>query len=187
MKQLYVKTRDQWRKWLTNHQHEEGVWLIYYKKTTSKPSLDYAASVEEALCFGWIDSIIKKIDAQRYARKFTPRKSQSRWSEINKKRAEKMMARQRMTPSGLARIREAKKQGFWDNSDRPQISLALPLAFRQVLQKNKKAHNFFLQLAPSYQKQFIGWISVAKREETRTRRIRESIALLNQGEKLGMK
>ena len=88
MKQLYVINRDQWRDWLSeNHAAEASIWLIFYKKETSRPTIAYEAAVEEALCFGWIDSIIKKIDAARYARKFTPRSVKSIWSQLNKKRA----------------------------------------------------------------------------------------------------
>jgi uncharacterized protein YdeI (YjbR/CyaY-like superfamily) len=92
MKQLYVTTRDKWRRWLAKHYATEtGIWLIFYKKETSKPTIPYEDAVEEALCFGWVDSIIKKIDAEKYARKFTPRKDKSNWSELNKKRAKKMI------------------------------------------------------------------------------------------------
>ena len=92
MKQLYVTNRDEWRDWLSRHHATETeVWLIFYKKETCKPTIFYEAAIEEALCFGWIDSIIKKIDATRYARKFTPRKDNSKWSALNKKRAKKMI------------------------------------------------------------------------------------------------
>ena len=110
MKQLYVTNRGQWREWLsTNHATKDGIWLIFYKKETSRPSIAYEIAVEEALCFGWIDSIIKKIDAARYARKFTPRSDKSYWSQLNKKRAAKMIRRGRMTEVGLAKIKTAKK------------------------------------------------------------------------------
>ncbi|UCC32844.1 MAG: hypothetical protein JSW53_03315, partial [Candidatus Bathyarchaeota archaeon] len=88
---LYVTNRDEWRSWLEkNHEAEKEVWLIFYKKHVGKPSVPYEDAVEEALCFGWIDSIIKKIDEKKFVRKFTPRKSSSRWSELNRKRAQKM-------------------------------------------------------------------------------------------------
>jgi hypothetical protein len=93
MKQVYVSTRGQWRRWLAeNHDKEEnGIWLVFYKKETGRPSLEYEESVEEALCFGWIDSIIKRIDDDKYCRKFTPRKDDSRWSNTNKERVEKII------------------------------------------------------------------------------------------------
>ena len=188
MKQLYLKTRDEWRKWLAeHHQTERELWLVFFKKETGKPSLEYDASVEEALCFGWVDSIIKKIDAEKYARKFTPRNSGSLWSDSNKKRVKKMITEGRMTEFGLARIEEAKQSGLWQKSPRADISFEIPEEFEHALQQNREAQAFFQQLAPSYQKQYIGWIVVAKRLETRGKRIKESIALLTRGENLGLK
>lgn len=188
MKQLYFKTSNDWRKWLkSNHDKENKVWLIFFKKKAGKPSIEYESAVEEALCYGWIDSIIKKLDDERYVRKFTPRRSNSRWSELNKKRVRKLMKQGHMTKSGAAKVTEAKKSGLWEQSGQPEISFEIPREFESVLVKNKKAKMFFDQLAPAYQKQFIGWISVAKRQETKNRRVGESVALLEQGKKLGLK
>ncbi|HCO96826.1 MAG TPA: hypothetical protein DIU00_23285 [Phycisphaerales bacterium] len=188
MKQLYVTEREQWRNWLSeNHAAEAGVWLILYKKETSKPSIEYEAAVEEALCFGWIDSIIKKIDAERYARKFTSRSDKSVWSALNKKRVNKMIKQGRMTEVGMAKIKAAKKTGLWDKDPRPRISLEIPPEFTKALARNKKAKENFDKLAPSYRKHYIGWITVAKRPETKKRRITESITLLEKGQKLGLK
>ena len=188
MKQLYVADRERWRKWLSkNHATEAGIWLVFYKKETSKPTIAYEAAVEESLCFGWIDSIIKKIDAEKYARKFTPRSHKSRWSQLNKKRADKMIKQGRMTKVGLAKIKMAKKSGLWDKDPRPRISLDIPPEFAKALARNKKAKECFEKLAPSYRKFYIGWIAVAKRPETKKRRIEESIALLEKGRKLGLK
>lgn len=188
MKQIYVKTRAEWRNWLThNHGKNAGIWLVFYKKPTGRPTLEYDAAVEEALCFGWIDSIIKKLDDESYARKMTPRKSRSRWSELNKKRIKKLIKQGLMTESGLARVMEAKEWAIWEESDRPNISFEFPRELKKALAKNKKAKAFFDQLAPTYKKQFIGWVYVAKRQETKDRRVKESIALLEQGKKLGLK
>jgi uncharacterized protein YdeI (YjbR/CyaY-like superfamily) len=188
MKQLYVKTRKEWREWLNkNHNKSSGIWLVFYKKHTGKAALEYDDAVEEALCFGWIDSIIKKIDDEKYARKLTPRKADSRWSEINKKRIAKLRRQGLLAEAGNGKVKEARASGLWNEPDRPQISPDIPGELKSELAKNRKARNFFDQLAPSYQKQFIGWISVAKQQETKERRLRESIALLEQGEKLGMK
>lgn len=188
MRQLYIADREQWRDWLSkNHDITTGIWLIFYKKETSEPTISYEAAVEEALCFGWIDSIIKKIDAERYARKFTPRSDKSKWSLLNKKRANKMIKQGRMTEVGLAKIRIAKETGLWDKDARPQISLGIPPEFAKALAHNKKARDFFDKLAPSYCKHYIAWIDIAKRPETKKRRIDESIALLEKGQKLGLK
>ena len=188
MRQLYVADREQWRKWLSeNHAKEAGIWLIFYKKETSEPTIEYEVAVEEALCFGWIDSIIKKIDASKYARKFTPRSEKSKWSQLNKKRANKMIKEGRMTEVGLTKIMAAKKTGLWNKDPRPQISLDIPPEFAKALARNKKAKETFDKLAPSYRKHYIGWIAIAKRQETKKRRIAESIALLEKGQKLGLK
>jgi len=186
-KSLYLKTPQEWRKWLqSNHDKETEVWLIFFKKG-ARPSLDYESVVEEALCFGWIDSIIKKIDEAKYARKFTPRKDSSKWSEINKKRVERLIKSGRMTHAGLSKVKAAQKSGRWNETDRPTIIFDLPEDFKKALNQNRKAKEFFEQLAPTYQKQFIGWIRIAKRHITIKKRISESIRLLENGEKLGLK
>jgi uncharacterized protein YdeI (YjbR/CyaY-like superfamily) len=188
MKQLYVTDREQWRDWLSRHHATEaGIWLIFYKKETSKPTMDYEDAVEEALCFGWIDGVIKKLDDEKYVRKFTPRKDKSKWSQLNKKRVDKMIKQGRMTEVGLVKINAAKKSGLWDQNPRPQIAFDVPPEFSKALARNKKAKENFDKLAPTYRKHYIGWIVVAKRPETRERRIAESIALLEKGEKLGLK
>jgi uncharacterized protein YdeI (YjbR/CyaY-like superfamily) len=188
IRQLYVTDIEQWRDWLSkNHSTKVGIWLIFYKKETSKPTIAYEAAVEEALCFGWIDSIIKKIDGEKYARKFTPRSDNSYWSTLNKKRAGKMIKEGRMTKIGLAKIETAKKTGLWDKDHRPQISFDIPPEFDKALARNKKAKENFDKLAPTYRKHYIAWISIAKRPETKKRRISESISLLEQGKKLGLK
>ena len=189
MKQLYIPDRSRWRKWLTkNHDKEEnGIWLVFYKRGTNKPTLKYEQAVEEAVCFGWIDSIIKKIDEAKYVRKFTPRKSDSFWSKLNKKRAARMIKHGLMTEAGLAKIKIAKKTGLWDKDPRPKISFDIPDEFALALAKNKKAKENFNKLAITYRRHYIGWVVTAKRDQTKKRRIAESIALLEQGKKLGLK
>lgn len=188
MKEVCVKSRADWRRWLAkNHDKETGIWLVFLKQQPAKSTFNYDAVVEEALCYGWIDSIIKKLDADRYARKLTPRKPDSLWSDSNKKRVAKLIELGRMTQFGLAKIEAAKKSGLWEKSPKPNIASGIPIELQQALAKNKNASEFFAQLAPSYRKQFIGWIAIAKRPETRARRVKESIALLARGEKLGMK
>ncbi|MEJ2627331.1 MAG: YdeI/OmpD-associated family protein [bacterium] len=188
MEKVYLANRKEWRTWLEkNHALSSGIWLIFYKKHTDKPVLEYNAAVEEALCFGWIDSIIKKLDAERYMRKFTPRNSLSYWSDINKKRVEKMIEQGKMTAYGMSKIQTAKKSGKWYKSPRPDISFEIPEEFKQALNNDPEAKKFFDTLAPSYKKQYLGWISTAKRQETRQKRINEAISLLTRGEKLGLK
>jgi uncharacterized protein YdeI (YjbR/CyaY-like superfamily) len=188
MKEVYVQNREEWRKWLSeNHNKESGIWLIFLKKEANCATLGYEDAVEEALCFGWIDSIIKKLDDERYTRKFTPRKEESRWSNLNKKRAQKMIEQNRMTPIGMARIEAAKRSGLWDKPDRPQISFEIPEILSDALAENKRAKDFFERLATTYQKQYIGWIQIAKQQKTKVQRVKESIRLLAQGKKLGLK
>jgi uncharacterized protein YdeI (YjbR/CyaY-like superfamily) len=189
MKTLNLRTRKQWRDWLRrNHDREDkGIWLVFHKGKKGGGSLDYEVAVEEALCFGWIDSIIRRIDEERYVRKFTPRRSGSRWSESNKRRAQKVTKEGRMTEHGLAKIEAAKASGLWDKTERPRISLEMPEELQKALRKSRKARKLFEQLAPTYQRQFIIWVKIAKRKATRDKRVEESIALLEQGKKLGLR
>jgi uncharacterized protein YdeI (YjbR/CyaY-like superfamily) len=188
MKKICLTTRRDWRDWLSrNHNKESGLWLVFFKKHTGKPTLEYDEAVEEALCFGWIDSIIKKLDDEKYARKFTPRKTNSRWSKLNKLRVNRMIEQGHMTKFGLAKVKAAKKSGLWDKTDRPQVHCEVPEELKQALENNGRAKAFFEQLAPTYQKQYIGWVQVAKRQETKDQRVKESIALMEQGKKLGLK
>jgi len=189
MKTVEVKHRAEWRAWLAaNHGKETEVWLVYYKKETGKETINYEASVEEALCYGWVDSIINKIDETKYVRKFTPRKDDSKWSPSNKKRVEKLIREGLMTEYGLQKVEAAKQSGQWDApNQRPKLTFEISAEFAEVLSKNKKAQETFENLASTYQKQYLGWIEVAKRPETREKRIEESIRLLSAGKKLGLK
>jgi uncharacterized protein YdeI (YjbR/CyaY-like superfamily) len=187
-KTLHVTDREDWRAWLKeNHDKEQEVWLIFYKKQTGKPVIPYDDAVEEALCFGWIDSIIKRMDDEKFSRKFTPRKADSKWSELNKKRVKKMIRQGRMTEAGLALINAAKKSGKWEQVISQPKELNIPPGIKDALSVNKKAWENFNQLAPSHQRQYIGWITTAKKEETRQRRLKEALEILAQGKKLGMK
>jgi uncharacterized protein YdeI (YjbR/CyaY-like superfamily) len=189
MKQVYVSTRRQWRRWLAkNHDKEvNGIWLVFCRKETGRPSLEYEESVEEALCFGWIDSIIKKIDHDKYCRKFTPRKGGSKWSSSNKQRVEKIIKEGTMTEFGMAKVAAAKRLGNWEADPRPVIDADIPQDFAEALALNGPASDFFGKLAPTYRRHFIAWIVTAKKPETRAKRLRESLALLARGDRLGLK
>jgi len=185
---IYLKTRSEWREWLRqNHEGKPGICLVFYKKATGEPTLEYGESVEEAPCFGWVDNIIKKLDDKRYVRKFTPRRPDSRWSDSNKNRVEKLIRPGLMAPAGLKKIEFAKSSGMWNKSHRQKISTAIPPDFPLALNQSPNVLPFYRQLAPSYQKQYIGWILAAKRSETKIRRITEAVLLLENGERLGMK
>jgi uncharacterized protein YdeI (YjbR/CyaY-like superfamily) len=189
MKQLYFETREEWRQWLAaNHDKETEVWLVYYKKETGKPSIPYGASVEEALCYGWVDSLIKKLDEERFTRKFTPRKEQSNWSKSNIKRVGRMIAAGQMTEHGLRLVEAAKESGRWDNPvQAPKMDFEMPAELRTALKENPKAQQGYETLTPSQQKRYITWIAIAKRPETRQKRTAEAIKMLERGEQLGLK
>jgi len=185
---LYISNRKDWRKWLKeNHNTVREVWLIYYKKHTCKPRIPYDDAVEEALCFGWIDSTVKRIDDEKYCQKFTPRNLKSIWSEHNKKRVAKMIKEGKMTKHGLVKVKAAKKNGEWYKTAEAVKAFAMPSELTKLLSGNKKAGEFFSELSPSHKKQYIGWIASAKKVETRKKRAEEAITLLKKRQKLGMK
>jgi uncharacterized protein YdeI (YjbR/CyaY-like superfamily) len=179
---LQVTSRRQWRAWLTTHHTSSpGVWLVFYKAHTGVTSIPYEDMVREALCFGWIDSLIKRLDDNRYALKVTPRKPTSKWSAINRKRWVELKAAGLLTPAGLA---AAPTNNTY--APRPVIP-ELPAYIAKALRTNSRAWEFFRELAPTYRRDFVVWIHIAKRPDTRARRIRESISLLAAGKKLGLK
>jgi uncharacterized protein YdeI (YjbR/CyaY-like superfamily) len=188
-KTLYVSDREEWRSWLEKNGDKESViWLIFYKKHSGKRSVLYPEAVEEALCFGWIDSILKRLDDERYIQKFTPRKEKSTWSLLNVRRVREMIRQGRMTDKGLALYRYAEEHGLLPESDyKPEKYLEIPEFVADALSANKKAVKYFDTLAPSHKRQYIGWIMNAKKEETRVKRLQEVIGLLNEGRKLGLK
>ncbi|MCP4757182.1 MAG: hypothetical protein GY866_40480 [Proteobacteria bacterium] len=186
--ELYLTNRNDWRAWLEkNHATEREIWLVYYKKHTGKPRIPYDDAVEEALCFGWIDSIVKKIDDERYSQKFTPRKEKSNWSPLNKKRVDKLIEQGRMTRAGLELVENAKADGSWHKKTPSAMPFDIPAELERALSSNEKAKTFFDVLPPSSRKQYIGWIAGAKKDETREKRVKEAMTLLNNGRKLGMK
>jgi uncharacterized protein YdeI (YjbR/CyaY-like superfamily) len=188
MEELYFESLSGWHAWLqVNHNSSKGIWLVFFKKESGKSSLQYEESVEEALCFGWIDSVIRKIDEESYVRKFTPRNDASKWSELNKKRVEKLIKEGRMTEIGMAKIEIAKQNCEWDKQDSPRRQFEMPEEFKIALEKNKKAREFFNTLTKTDQKQFITWVATAKRAETREKRIKESLEILGKSQKLGIR
>ena len=179
---LDLRSRQKWRSWLQrNHTSSPGVWLTFHKDHTGVESLEYEDSVREALCFGWVDSLIKRIDDRRYARKFTPRKTASKWSDSNRKRWSELKASGLLAPAGLA---GAPTENAY--APRPAIP-ALPEYIAKALKANPQAWSFFQELALSNRRHFVAWIHTAVRPETREKRIRKSIALLAAGKKLGLR
>lgn len=180
---LQVQTRQEWRKWLHEHHDSESeIWLVFSKRHTGSECMSYDDAVEEALCFGWVDSLVKRLDGARYARKFTPRTAGSRWSTVNRRRYESLKSRGLLAAPGLERP-PTDRSG---DALRPSLS-AIPSYIEKSLKANGLAWNNFNQLAPSYRRSYIGWIDSAKREETKQRRLREVVGLLAAGKKLGLK
>jgi len=179
---LEVGGRAHWRGWLQEHHGSHtGIWLVFHKGAVAQ-GLQYRVALEEALCFGWVDSLVKRLDDQRYARKFTPRKPGSKWSTINRDLYRDLQSRGLLAPAGLARTPGAKS----GDAPRPSIT-ALPRYITAALKAHPKARAAFENLAPSCKREYIAWIDSAKREETKQRRLEEALGMLAQGKKLGMK
>jgi len=183
LKTFDARDREQWRNWLASHHRSEPeVWLVFHKRHTGQPSIAYDDAVDEALCFGWIDSLIRRLDDHRYARKFTPRKPGSKWSTSNRRRFAELQASGRLAPAGLQRPPTDR------SGDAPRPSLSkIPRYIEQALNSRPAARVYFESLAPSYRRMYIAWIDSAKQRETRNRRLREAVGLLAAGRKLGLK
>jgi uncharacterized protein YdeI (YjbR/CyaY-like superfamily) len=181
------------RTWLAaNHDKCPGIWMVYNKKHTGKECITYPEALDTALCYGWIDSIIKKIDDTRYARKFMPRTNTKKWSEFNKKRVAVLISEGRMTETGLRKIESYLKTGkiSWAGSNAAATTkerLHCPDYILEAFAGNEPALSNFNNLAPSYQRHYILWITSAKREITQRNRIEEAIGLLRKNKKLGLK
>jgi len=187
MEELFFETREEWRKWLEfHHDKSDGIWLVYYKKNTRIPSVAYNEAVEEALCFGWIDSKVQTIDELRYRQIFTPRKPRSVWSELNKQRVEMMIEAGKMTPAGLVKIEVAKKNGQWEKSYNWKEPAGLPDDLKTALLQNPQVWENFNRFSKSSQNTYIYWISAAKRAETRQNRISKVVDLSAKNIKPGM-
>ena len=179
---LEIQDRREWRTWLARHHASSaGVWLLFYKAHTGRQRLAYEDSVREALCFGWIDSLVKRLDDDRYAIKVTPRKPTSKWSDINRKRWNDLKAAGLLAEPGLAAAPTTNR--YAPHAPIPKLPAYVAKAFKT----SPSAWQHFQALAPTDRRDFVVWIHTAKRPETRERRIRESIAVLAAGKKLGLK
>jgi uncharacterized protein YdeI (YjbR/CyaY-like superfamily) len=179
---LDVRTRERWRRWLVQHHASSpGLWLVRYKQHTGIKSMPYEDLVREALCFGWVDSLIKRLDGDRYAIKVTPRTPTSKWSDINRRRWNELKVRGQLAAAGLTMAPTANRY-----PPKPTIP-GLPTHIAKAFKTNTRAWQHFQALAPRERRNFVVWIHTAKRPETRERRIRESIELLSAAKKLGLK
>ncbi len=164
-----------WRQWLAeNHQSKQSIWLIYYKKQTKKPSLSWSEAVDEALCFGWIDSTAKTIDSETYKQFFCKRKPKSVWSKVNKDKVERLLANDLIAPAGLACIDIAKQNGSWSILDDVE-ALKMPEDLATAFDAQPDALDFFLSFSKSAQKSILQGLVLLKRPETRQKRIKEIV------------
>lgn len=175
--------REGWRECLKeNHRLKESVWLIYHKKKSNLYSMSWSDAVEEALCFGWIDSVRKTLDDERFLQLFTKRKPKGTWSKINKQKIEQLIQTGLMTEAGLAVISRAKENGSWDILNEVE-ELKVPDDLNNALKKDIIAESFFNSLSKSVKKAMLQWIAFAKRSETREKRINEIAELAAKNQK----
>jgi uncharacterized protein YdeI (YjbR/CyaY-like superfamily) len=186
MKSLFVRSPDQWRDWLDQHHASETeVWVTFFKRHTDAASIRHKDALDEALCFGWVDSLVKRLDDRRYAVKFTPRRPDSRWSAVNRKRYAELKAMGRLKRPGIARPPTAR--GSAPRPPRLSMPARLPAYIQTALRKRPRALRNFEALSPEQRRRYYAWIESAKREVTKLRRLEEAIRLLASGQVLGLK
>lgn len=187
MEELYFSNREDWRAWLEeNHSVSEGIWLVYYKKGSGKPRIKYNDAVEEALCFGWIDSKIRRVNDDYYIQHFTPRRKRSVWSKYNLERVESLIERGLMHSSGLEKYREAVENPSLVYDNKTDGEPVIPADLETEFLKNKTALNNFLNFPESARRMYIAWLNNAKRSETRNRRILRILDFSEQNKRPGM-
>jgi len=174
-------SRQEWREWLEiNHRSQQSVWIIQYKKKAGMPTISWEEAVEEALCFGWIDSIRKTLDDEKFIQFFSKRKPNGTWSKVNKEKITQLIDAALMTEAGLESIERAKQNGSWTILDEVE-TLAIPSHLEQAFAVNAGSKDFFLSLSKSTRKAMLQWIVLAKRTETRQNRINEIATLAGKG------
>lgn len=182
--EFYPQYIEEWFDWLkNNHRTENVVWLLMYKKNSNKPTISYDDAVNVALCFGWVEVIIKRKDDFSYYRVFKKRINRSSWSELNKKRANMLIESGLMQEPGFAAINQAKENGEWDKDNSVYIDEKSEIIFINILKENPEAFNKFNLLSNTQQKHFLRWISNAKREETKLKRINKAINMIVENKK----
>ena len=177
------KDAEAWKSWLAkNHAAADGIWMRLAKKASGTKSITYPEAVEVALCYGWIDGLKRPESATTWLQRFTPRRSRSIWSEINREKALGLIANGRMMPSGLEQVERARKDGRWDNAYASPKSATMPPDFQKELNRHPKAKAFFKTLSRTNSYAIMWRIQTAKKPETRERRIRTYIEMLEKGE-----
>lgn len=189
-RQLTPRNAQSWRRWLeTNHAAVSEVWVIFYKKPAQRPgrpTLTYGQAVEQGVCCGWIDGLKRRLDDERYAHRFTPRKPDSRWSESNRKRLARMRERGLMSPAGENAVAASIRSGAWEKSA-SSAPVEAPAELLAAIDADEEVRAGWAALSRGQQRRYEVWVGMAKRDETRARRLGESLALLRRGEKLGMR
>lgn len=181
---LYFKNADEWREWLhENHHSSKGIHLIFYKVNSVNPSMRWEEAVQVAICYGWIDSTVRKIDEDCRKQFFSPRKDKSVWSKVNKTYIEKLIENKLMHESGLAKIETAKQNGSWNSLDDVE-DLIVPDDLQLAFENNTIAFENYINFSKTYKKSYLYWLNQAKRIETRNNRIAEIIALCAQNKKV---
>ena len=181
--EVWATDRETWRAWLEeHHDREPGVWLFYWKKGSGKPSMAWTDAVDEALCFGWIDSTRRTVDDQSFKQYFAPRKPKSNWSRINKDKVAKLTAEGRMAPAGLAAVEAAKRNGSWSQLDDVE-AMVVPDDLIAAIDVQPDAREFFDSLSRMKLWEILYWIAGAKREATRADRIRQVAEAAAQGKR----
>ncbi|HYI98253.1 MAG TPA: YdeI/OmpD-associated family protein [Thermoleophilaceae bacterium] len=182
---LPFASREAWESWLEEHHDSSaGVWLKIAKKATGIETVTHAEALEEALCFGWIDGQRNSFDDEWFLQRFTPRRPRSRWSQINRDKADELIARGAMRPAGLREVKRAKADGRWDAAYASQSKIEVPPDLQQALEDSPAAKEFFGTLNSTNRYAVLYRIHDAKRPETRARRIEKFVAMLARGEKL---
>lgn len=172
---FYPETIAAWRRWLDkNHLSSQAVWVVFYSKSSGKPSITWSESVDVALCYGWIDSKKIKVDTDRSHQFFSRRKPRSTWSQINKQKIEKLLAAGKMKKAGMLAVETAKQNGSWELLDQVE-QLIIPDDLAEAFALHPDAEVFFLSLSKSVRKMILQWLTLAKREETRARRLAEVV------------
>jgi len=180
---FYPRSRQEWRNWLQeNHAKKQSVWLIYYKKKSNVSTILYSDAVDEALCFGWIDSKSKPIDEHKFMQFFSKRKEKSVWSKVNKEKIERLTKEGLMTNAGYEIIEKAKQNGSWNILDEAE-ALHIPEDLEGEFDKRPNAKLYFLSLSRSDKRNILQWLILAKRQETREKRITEIVELADKNQK----
>jgi len=173
---LHFQNRDEWRGWLqVNHAAQKEAWLVILKNSVAGLGVYYEEAVEEAVCFGWIDGVMKSASAEFYYLRFSPRRRGSVWSASNQLRVERLIALGMMTEAGMAKVREAQESGEWEAAIRREDTTSLPGDLRQALESNPPTRANFENFPASQKKQYLYWLASAKTEKTRQKRIQEIV------------